>query len=78
MAPHPGKFTNLHHTMQHDTLDFAVKASPPAGVAGITFLGVSLPDWVLILTLVYTVLALFALVRDKYLKPWRDKRERSK
>lgn len=54
----------------------ALKAAPPAGVGGLTILGVSLPDWILILTLIYTVLGLIALIRDKYIKPWRESRGR--
>ncbi|MFC4161956.1 hypothetical protein [Chitinimonas lacunae] len=33
----------------------AVRAAPPVGVAGISLAGVALADWVLIATLIYTV-----------------------
>jgi hypothetical protein len=50
----------------------AVTAAPPATVSGLLILGVSLDTWVLIATGIYTVLALWALVRDKYIHHyWR-------
>jgi hypothetical protein len=48
---------------------------PAAGISGLTLLGVSLPDWVLIGTAVYTALAIFVLVRDKLYKPWKEARD---
>ncbi len=63
--------------MKHDTevVGLAAKAAPPLSVSGMTILGVSVPDWAIILTIVYTVLAIFVLIRDKF---WdRRKGERS-
>lgn len=34
----------------------AVKATPPIGVTGLELLGISLSDWVMILTAAYTLL----------------------
>lgn len=51
----------------------AAKAAPSVGVTGLTLLGVGLPDWVLILTATYTILATFVLIRDKFYRPWREK-----
>jgi disulfide bond formation protein DsbB len=61
--------------MKDQAADLAVKASVPAGVSGLTVLGVSLPDWVLLLTALYTVLALWALIRDKYIARWKERRD---
>lgn len=47
----------------------ATKAAPPATVASLTFFGIQLSDAVLILTLVYVILQLFFILRDKW---WRD------
>jgi Phage holin T7 family, holin superfamily II len=54
----------------------AVSAAPPASVGGLLIMGVALADWVLICTALYTVLALFVLVRDKFYIPWRNSRGR--
>lgn len=42
------------------------KASPPISVTAMTLVGVSLQDWVIILTLVYTVLQIAFLLYGKY------------
>ena len=44
-----------------------VKAIPPITVTGLSLSGVTLQEWVLIATLVYTVLQILILVRDKVL-----------
>lgn len=44
--------------MKKETLIEAVKDAPPISVGGLAFLGVPLSDWVLILTLVYTIFLL--------------------
>ena len=43
----------------------AVKAAPPLTVGGLTLWGVSLSEWVLILTAIYTLLQIYFLLRDK-------------
>lgn len=49
----------------HDIAVEAVKATPPVTVVGMTLGGVSLQEWVLILTAVYTVLQIGFLIRDR-------------
>ena len=56
--------TQSHHDMAVE----AVKAAPPVTVVGMTLGGVSLQEWVLILTAVYTVLQIAFLIRDKVLR----------
>lgn len=47
---------------QHESItDVATKAGPPVAVSGLSFLGVSLPELVQIVTLVYVVI----LIGDK-------------
>lgn len=48
-----------------DAVTEAVKAAPPLTVGGLTMWGVSLSEWVLILTAIYTVLQIYFLLRDK-------------
>ena len=48
-----------------DAVTEAVKAAPPITVGGLTMLGVSLSEWVLILTAIYTLLQIHFLLRDK-------------
>jgi hypothetical protein len=59
-----------------DVGEQAARVATPAAVAGVThFLGVPLSDWVLILTIVYTLVQLFVLIRDRLYKPWRTNRD---
>ena len=41
----------------------AIKAAPPIAVAGADVAGLSLPEWVLVATLIYTLLQIYLLVR---------------
>jgi hypothetical protein len=51
----------------------AVRISPPVAVTGLSLYGVSLQDWVLVVTLIYTALSLIFLIRDMVYRPWKDK-----
>lgn len=51
----------------------ATRAAPPVAVGGLTLGGVGLSDWVLIATLVYTVLQVGFLIRDKWYRPRKDR-----
>jgi hypothetical protein len=57
----------------HESGVEVAKMAPPAAVTGLSIAGVSLSDWLLLLTLVYTVLNLFFLLRDKW---WRQRGKR--
>lgn len=50
------------------------KATPPIAVGGLTLFGVGLSDWVLILTLIYTILQIGFLIRDKVWRHYGRKR----
>lgn len=52
----------------------AGKASPPLLVSGAAVAGISLQDWVLIATLVYTVLQIGVLIYGFAKKRGRDRR----
>lgn len=43
---------------RHDAAIEAVKAAPPLGVAGLTIFGVSVADWAMLLTILYTLFLL--------------------
>ena len=53
----------------------AIKTSPPVIVTGMTLMGIQLQDWLIITTLLYTViLIIIALPKLKQsLKEWRNK-----
>ena len=51
----------------------ALKAAPPITVGGLTMWGVSLSEWVLILTAIYTVLQIYFLLRGKLGQKHRKK-----
>ena len=57
-----------HHS---DLITEAAKAAPTVTVGGLTLFGVVLSDWVMILTIVYTLCQLFFLFKDK----WWNKRK---
>ena len=54
----------------------SIKATPSIAVGTMTLFGVPLADWVLILTLVYTVMQIFFLLRDKWWKR-RDRKDQA-
>ena len=47
----------------------AAKAAPAVTVGGLTLFGVGLSDWVLLVTLIYTLLQVGFLLRDKWYTP---------
>lgn len=49
----------------------ALKAAPPVSISGMAVAGVSVADWLLIATLIYTALQI-GLVIMKYLKILRE------
>ena len=55
-----------------DMLVEATKSAPPVAITGITLVGISLSDWVLIATLTYTFLQMGWFVWDKMIRPRRD------
>ena len=59
------------HSLEHaqEASVMAVKAAPPVVVAGATLFGVPLQEWVYILTIIYLVLQIAALL----LKCWKDR-----
>ncbi len=54
--------------------DIAAKAGPPVAVSGLSFIGVSLPDLVQIITLIYVAL----MIVDKTISIVRNYREAKK
>lgn len=53
----------------NSTVGNVVDVGVPAGVGGLTLFGVGLPDVVLILTAVYTVLRIGGWLYDRIIKP---------
>ena len=54
-------------TTQHSEITAeAMKASPSVAVGGLSLMGVGLADWLIILTIIYTVAQLYFLLRDKW------------
>ena len=50
----------------------AAKVAPPVTAAGLTLMGVQLSDWLIIATLIYTLLQIALLLQ----KLWQDRRAR--
>ena len=62
-------------TQQHsEIVTEGLKAIPTVTVGGLTLFGVVLSDWVMILTIVYTLAQLVFLLRDKW---WRQRKDRN-
>ena len=55
-------------------MEAITKTSPPVAISGLALWGISLNEWVLIGTLVYTTLQTFFLLRDKVYRPWKQKK----
>lgn len=60
-------------TTHSATVQEIIKSTPPLTAVGATLLGFPLSDWVLFFTLLYTVLQIFVLVKDKIVKRNQDK-----
>lgn len=56
----------------HEIAIGAAKASPPITVVGLALGGVSLQDWVFILTIIYLILQIGWLVYSKLIRGKRD------
>lgn len=59
-------------TTFHDLAVEAAKATPPVTVAGLSLGGVSLQDWVYVLTGAYILLQMILLVYDRLMRKDRD------
>jgi hypothetical protein len=53
------------------------RAMPSVSVAGLVLWGISLQDWVLIATLVYTTSLFLTHAWKNWIKPWREARKQS-
>lgn len=51
------------------------KAAPPVSVAGLSLAGVSLNEWVLIVTLLYTLLQMGWFIYSKFIRGERNVRK---
>lgn len=56
-------------TTHNEVATEVTRALPSLTVGGLTLFGVGLADWVLIVTLIYTVLQVYFLLRDRWYKP---------
>ena len=53
----------------------AIKTSPPIIVTGMTLAGIQLQDWLIMATIIYTVIQIIIALPElkKSFKEWRDK-----
>lgn len=51
---------------------------PPGTVIAFKWLGLTLNEWVLLGSAVLIALQLYVLIRDKFYRPWKERRERAK
>lgn len=52
-----------------------LRAGPGVSVSGAMVFGVPVETWAIVLTVIYTLLSLFALIRDKYWNHYRKKED---
>lgn len=57
----------LAEISRNDIVASAVKVAPPVSVTGATLLGYPIADWALWATLLYTLLQIAVLIRDKFI-----------
>lgn len=60
-------------THNSEVITEGLKAAPAVTVGGLTLFGVGLSDWVLLATLLYTVMQMYFLIRDKWYRPRKGK-----
>lgn len=67
--------TDTSQHIEHGLSMAAIKTSPPIIVTGVTLAGVQLQDWLIMATIIYTVIQIIiALPKLKQsFKEWRDK-----
>jgi len=58
-----------------DAVRAVATVGPPASVSSLYLLGATLPDWVLIITLVLALANLFVLIRDKFVLHYLQRRK---
>lgn len=54
----------------------ALRASPAIAVTSLSVFGVGLQDWLIVITIVYTVLQVIFLLRDKWWNKRKARKER--
>lgn len=61
--------------LEHGLSMAAIKTSPPIIVTGMTFTGVQLQDWLVMVTILYTVIQIITALPElkKSFKEWRNK-----
>lgn len=60
---------------RNDIVASAVKTAPPISVTGATLLGYPVAEWALWATLVYTVLQILFLLRDKLFRRGKHRKD---
>ena len=61
--------------LEHGLSMAAIKTSPPIIVTGMTFAGIQVQDWLIMVTLLYTVIQIIIVLPKlkQSFKEWRDK-----
>lgn len=62
--------------MSQHIVEETVKAVLPITISTIYLFGIPLDQWVLILTIIYTVLLIISTLRDKFITPYLEKKKR--
>ena len=64
-----------HQHLENGLSMAAIKTSPPVIVTGMTLMGIQLQDWLIMATILYTVIQIIIALPElkKSLKEWRDK-----
>ena len=67
--------TDTSQHIEHGLSMAAIKTSPPVIVTGMTLAGVQLQDWLIMATILYTVIQIIIALPElkQSFKEWRDK-----
>ena len=59
----------------NDTVFDALQITPALTVSGITLLGISLHDWVYIVTIIYTFIGIVTIIKKHWYDPWKNSKK---
>lgn len=63
---------------QNNILENIAQITPSLAVSSAVFLGLPLSDWVYIVTIVYTFVGIYTMIKKHWIDPWLEKKRKNK
>ena len=63
---------------QNTILENIAQITPSVVVSSAVFLGLSLSDWVYIVTIIYTFVGICTMIKKHWIDPWLEKKRKNK